>query len=164
MKSSGPHWFLERRHNTASWSGEFRSGYGFAVALQENWALFWTATAWHATMYWSHKFAGYCRGLHLLLKLSVFRDMIWLSHNFLCQVKLLTRKFSRPSAFRMVVDVARIQCDVKWLDRPAFSLMRPSKLSKVFISRRTLQYHTASLSLNLPVLRQQRALVLSPSS
>ena len=69
--------------------------------------------------HWSHKIAYYFRGLHLLLNCRSF--VVWLDWGITFMVvTLFTLAFSRPAALRMVTDVARIQCDVKWVDRPAF--------------------------------------------
>lgn len=139
--SSGPRWYVECRHWTVDWSSEFVVA---LVLLQ-----CYKRTLWLSGVLDSNSLTRCCGTCCWIVGLSWY-DLIEAS--LLCPVTLLTLEFCRPAALRMVTDVARIQCDVKWVDRPAFLLMRPSKLSKVFFPKGTLQNHTASLSLNLPVL------------
>lgn len=104
-----------------------------------------------ARCHWNHKIADYGWGLHLLNCQSFAVRIDW-GITFVASNTSYSLEFSRPAALRMVTDVARIQCDAKWVDRLAFLFMRPSKSCKVFFPKGTLQYRTASLSLNSPVL------------
>ena len=104
--------------------------YSVSRGLRDCWAAFWTVIAWLA-----------CTGTTKLLNIAEDCTCCWIlglswddsiEPSLWLPVTLLNLEFFGPAVVRMVTDVARIQCDVKWVDHQAFLLMRPRKLWKVF--------------------------------